>query len=182
VQLSPLSVCYRPKVRFLQSSVMQCKAHHVVSRRSIRTPSVLAPTLDDCPCRLQYRLKTILPPCGNRNFSKVAGPPIQKTSFTVAGPLAMWAQPITVEYQKSDLSLFPVGAFCLPLLRNLKVTQFRRLSSLGIGQAPFDEDATAQPRHDTITDAFGKSNAEAASPAVSGITRRGPAICSTPLC
>src|SRR5271170_7303375 len=57
-----------------------------------------------------YRLKTIFPPCnrgGNRNFSKVAGPPIQKTSFTVAGPLTMWAQPITVEYQKSDLSLFP---------------------------------------------------------------------------
>jgi hypothetical protein len=41
---------------------------------------------------------------------------------------------------------------------------------LGIGQAPFDEDATAHPRHDTITDASGKSNAEAASPAVSGIT------------
>jgi hypothetical protein len=41
---------------------------------------------------------------------------------------------------------------------------------LGNGQAPFGEDATAHPRHDTITDAFGKSNVEAASPAVSGIT------------
>jgi hypothetical protein len=40
---------------------------------------------------------------------------------------------------------------------------------LGISQAPLDEDATAQPRHGTITGAFGKSNAEAASPAVSDI-------------
>jgi hypothetical protein len=41
---------------------------------------------------------------------------------------------------------------------------------LGIGQAPFGEDTTVHPRHNTITDAFLKSNAEAASPAISSIT------------
>jgi hypothetical protein len=49
--------------------------------------------------------------------------------------------------------------------------QFRCLScsliSWALVKPPFDEDATAHPRHDTITDAFSKSNAEAASPAVS---------------
>jgi hypothetical protein len=51
------------------------------------------------------------------------------------------------------------------------MTQFRCLSCLLISWAlvkpPFDEDATAHPRYDTITDAFSESNAEAASPTVS---------------
>ncbi len=111
--------------------------------------------LKDCPCRWHYLLKTIPSPCNrgeNRNSSKVAGPPTQKTSFTVTGALTMWAQRVTVEYQKGDLSLLPVGVFCIPLLRNLKMTQFRRLSNSPISWALVKPHSTKMPplSRDTI--------------------------------